>query len=88
MKYGLHAGSSVGVVKNLSFEFLDAPAGYVGGGAPRFSVDIDTNGGALTWDVSAFLAASSCNAPIGTSGWSRTDFTGRTASGCTIYVGD
>ena len=85
VKYGLHAGSSVGVVKNLSFEYLDSPAGYVGGGAPRFSVDLDTDGNG-SYDITAFLAASGCHAQIGTSGWSRADFTGRTAPGCTITM--
>jgi hypothetical protein len=80
-------GKNVADVKNLSFDFLTADA--VGhGGLPRISVVMrDTNGtGALHF---AYLGAGSeptyCGAQIGTSDWSRADFTGRTTAGCTLY---
>ena len=94
-RWGLDGGELVTRVKNLSFDFLDAPDGYVNAGAPRFSVDIDVNNDglfiqdpmdALPDDVSAFLAAFHCEAPL-TEGWARADFTGRKAPGCTIFVG-
>jgi hypothetical protein len=81
-------GKNVADVQNLSFDFLTADA--VGhGGVPRISVILrDTNGtGALHF---AYLGAGSeptyCGAQIGTSDWSRADFTGRTTAGCTLYV--
>jgi hypothetical protein len=80
-------GLPVADVKNLSFDFLTADA--VGhGGVPRISVVMrDTNGtGALHF---AYLGAGSeptyCGQQIGTSDWSRADFTGRTTAGCTLY---
>src|SRR5207342_2395771 len=66
----------VAQVKNLSFEFHNTEA--FGGGAPRFS--IQTSDG----DV-MFADAAGCNNPLGVSpSWSRADFTGRTATGCTM----
>src|SRR5205085_8770508 len=80
-------GKNVADVKNLSFDFLTADA--VGhGGLPRISVILrDTNGtGAVHI---AYLGAGSeppyCGEQIGTSDWSRADFTGRTTAGCTLY---
>jgi hypothetical protein len=82
-------GKNVADVKNLSFDFLTADA--VGhGGLPRISVILrDTNGtGALHI---AYLGAGSeptyCQEQIGTSDWSRADFTGRTTAGCSLYDG-
>jgi hypothetical protein len=83
-KWGLDGGELLGTVKNLSFEFLDAPAGYATLGAPRISVDLDTDGNG-TYDDSASLSGQHCAAPIG-GGWRRADFTGRTAVGCDIFL--
>jgi len=81
-------GVSVGNVKNLSFDFMNASpgTGYVGAGAPRISVDIDT-GGSPAAEASAFLAGSYCNTPYASPNddWSRADFTGQTAVGCTLF---
>lgn len=53
-------------VRNISFDVRTAD---IGAGAPRFSVDF-ANGDR------AFLTASTCHRPIGTSTFSRADFTG------------
>ena len=66
-------------LRNLSFEFRNTDT--FGGGAPRFSVI--TNDG----DV-AFADAAGCNNPLQVRpSWSRADFTGRKALGCTITDG-
>ena len=78
-------GKNVDRIRNLSFEVRDA--GYVGAGAPRISVEVDTNGDGAA-DVYAYLSALYCMEPIGTSGWSRADFTGRTSLGCAFYTSE
>jgi len=79
----------VGAVRNLSFEFLNAsgePSVHIGNGAPRYSVDIDA-GGDGSYDYSAFLSGFFCNEPmVEDTRWSRADFTGRTAPGCTLQA--
>ena len=79
----------VGAVRNLSFEFLNdstETAVHIGGGAPRYSVDIDTNGDG-SYDLSAFLSAFHCQAVLPENpAWSRADFTGRILPGCSIFV--
>jgi len=79
----------VGAVRNLSFDFLNdstEPSVHVGAGAPRYSVDIDTNGDG-SYDLSAFLSAFHCQAVLPENpAWSRADFTGRILPGCSIFV--
>ena len=79
----------VGAVRNLSFEFLNdstETAVHIGAGAPRYSVDIDTNGDG-SYDLSAFLSAFHCQAVLPENpAWSRADFTGRILPGCSIFV--
>ena len=73
----------IGDIRNLSFDFLNASGGgYVGGGAPRISI-VFTDG------TAAFLQASFCDTviPSGDGTWSRADFTGQTAVGCSVYSG-
>jgi len=82
-------GKLVGAVKNLSFDFQNEtanPAVHIGAGAPRYSVDIDSDGDGL-YNFSAFLSAFHCNVPLSENpGWSRADFTGRVTAGCSIFV--
>lgn len=78
-------GKAVEAVRNLSFDFLSTT--YVGAGAPRISVDVDTTGDG-TADVYAYLSALYCQEAYSGSDWSRADFTGRTAAGCSIYASD
>ena len=71
-KASLHINKSVGLIKNLSYDFA---SGEVVGGDPRISV-IFGNG-----DV-AYLSPDLCTQPIAVSGgtWSRSDFTGSNTS--------
>jgi hypothetical protein len=82
-------GKLVGQVRNLSFEFLNQsgePSVHVGNGSPRYSVDLDIDGNG-TYDFSAFLSGYYCNEPmVEDTRWSRADFTGRTAPGCTLQA--
>jgi hypothetical protein len=84
------SGQLLGNVRNLSFDFFNAEGN---GDGVRYSIPIDVNGDG-TWDYPtegyAFGAARDCREPIpsSTTGWERTDFTGRTAPGCTIYGHD
>lgn len=91
--YGLCTGIEnklVGAVRNLSFDFMNSsgnPDVHIGGGAPRYSVILDTDGDNVG-DTAAFLAAVHCNVALAEdTRWSRSDFTGRTLAGCTIFVG-
>lgn len=81
-------GKLLGQVKNLSFDFENETANpvHIGAGAPRYSVELDTDGDGIT-DVVAYLAASYCAAvmPEDTR-WSRADWTGRTLAGCQIFL--
>lgn len=78
----LNIAKPVGAVKNLSFDFLTAGGQHFTGGAPRISV-ITGGGSAL------YLAASGCNNPLSVNpDWSRADFTGRTAVGCSFSTSD
>jgi len=85
-------GKTLGQVRNLSFDFMNTsrPVSHpvhVGAGAPRYSVDLDTNGDG-SYDTSAYLAAYHCEAVlVEDPAWSRADFTGRVAAGCSIFVG-
>jgi hypothetical protein len=82
-------GKLVGEVRNLSFDFLNDtgnPDVHIGAGAPRYSVDIDANGDTV-YDFSAFMSAFYCQDVLfEDTRWSRADFTGRTAAGCSIFV--
>jgi hypothetical protein len=84
-------GVAVGNVRNLSFDFEnDNPGnGYVGAGSPRISVGIDIAGDHGI-DGYAYLSAGYCNTPYASpdDDWSRADFTGQTAAGCTIIFSD
>ena len=74
----------IGSIRNLSFDFLNASGGgYVAGGAPRISI-VFTNG------LVAFLQATYCDnvIPSGNGTWSRADWTGRTAIGCSVYTSE
>ncbi len=64
----LHVDKTADHVQNLSYDYNADPQ-YLKGGAPRISVDFQSG------DV-AFLDGSTCNRQIGTSNWSRADFTG------------
>jgi hypothetical protein len=83
------SGQSVANVRNLSFDYLTGVS--IGGGAPRFSVPIDTDNNGTT-DEYVFMAAADCTQTLNST-WSRADFTGNTAnyvagvSGCVIYEG-
>lgn len=59
---------------------------YVGAGAPRISVEVDTDADGQA-DVNAFLSAAHCQQQIGTSDWAVADFN-TTATGCSIYATD
>jgi len=82
-------GKLVGDVKNLSFDFENESANpfvHIGAGAPRYSVDLDTDGDGF-YNLSAFLSAFYCGVPLAENpGWSRADFTGRVSAGCSIFV--
>lgn len=82
-------GKLVGNVRNLSFEFLNEttePSVHVGAGAPRYSVEVDTDGDTVT-DYVAYLSAFYCGDQLSENpAWSRADFTGRVAAGCAFYT--
>ena len=77
---GAPGGTSVNGtnVRNLSFDFLNtAGGGYVGAGAPRFSVRIIEQGAEdADTDDFAFLSAFYCQGATTDTNWSRADFTG------------
>jgi hypothetical protein len=70
---------AAGSVRNLSFDFLNASGGGYVGAAPRISV-------VFTSGLVAYLEAFYCDKVIaeGDGTWSRADFTGQKAVGCTI----
>ncbi len=84
-------GRTLGQVRNLSFDFMNTsrPVSHpvhVGAGAPRISIDIDSDGDGVT-DSYAYLAAFHCDSPLPEDpAWSRADFTGRVAAGCSIFA--
>ena len=59
---------------------------YVGAGAPRISVDLDTDGNGQA-DLFAYLSAAYCQQQIGSSDWAVADFN-TTATGCAFYASD
>lgn len=79
----------LGQVRNLSFDFENETANpvHLGAGAPRYSVEVDTNGDFVT-DTVAYLAASYCTSVLPEdTRWSRADWTGRTQAGCSLFIG-
>lgn len=81
-------GKALGDVRNLSFDFLNTSSQpvHIGAGAPRYSVEIDTDGDQVA-DVYAYLAAFYCEEVLsGDPRWSRADFTGRVTAGCSIWT--
>ena len=66
-------------VGHLGFDVLTRT--YVGAGAPRISVDIDTNGDGEA-DFYAYLSAQHCKRNYAGSDWARANFTDRKAVGC------
>jgi hypothetical protein len=77
-------GKVVENVRNLSFDFRHL--NYVGAGAPRISVEVDTNDDGVA-DVYVYLSAAYC-AEVLNGAWSRADFTGRTSAGCAFYTSE
>lgn len=79
---------TLGAVKNLSFDFLNTSSQpvHVSGGSPRISVEIDSDGDGGTDEI-AYLAGVYCDNPLPEDpDWSRADFTGRVAAGCSFYA--
>lgn len=72
-------------VGHLGFDVLTRT--YVGAGAPRISVDIDTNGDRVA-DVYAYLSAQYCKRNYIGSDWARANFTERKALGCAFYTSE
>ncbi len=83
-------GKLLGQVKNLSFDFMNETGNpvHTGAGAPRYSVDLDTDGDNVA-DTYAYLSAFYCQdvMPEDTT-WSRADFTGRVSVGCGFYTSE
>lgn len=82
-------GKLLGQVKNLSFDFENETGNpvHIGAGAPRYSVELDTDGDGIA-DTVAYLSAFYCQAVLPEdTRWSRADWTGRTLAGCQIFVG-
>jgi hypothetical protein len=78
-------------VRNLSYDFLNTSTHPVhnGAGAPRISVEIDTDGDLKTTEVVAYLAGFYCEDPLAENpAWSRADFTGRVTAGCQFYTSE
>jgi hypothetical protein len=79
----------VGQARNLSFDFLNEttePSVHIGAGAPRISVDVDTDEDTVA-DYYVYLSAFYCSVPLSENpGWSRSDFTGRISAGCAFYT--
>ncbi len=71
--------------RHLSFDVRTT--GYVGAGAPRISVELDTDADGEA-DVYAYLSAAHCSKPITGSTWALADFTGHTGAGCALYASD
>ena len=87
-------GKLVTAVMNLSFEFMNLtgnPFVHISAGAPRYSVDLDTNNNGVFdtgVDVSASLAAFHCEeVRKEDTRWSRAYWTSRNAAGCSLFVG-
>jgi hypothetical protein len=72
-------------VGHLGFDVLTRT--YVGAGAPRISVDIDTNGDGEA-ELYAYLSAFHCQRNYVGSDWARANFTERKALGCAIYTNE
>jgi len=72
-------------VGHLGFDVLTRT--YVGAGAPRISVDIDTDGNGEA-DLYAYLSAFHCQRNYVGSDWARANFTERKALGCAIYTNE
>ena len=78
-------------VRNLSYDFLNTTTHpvHVGAGAPRISVEIDTDGDLSSTEVVAYLSGYYCELPLAEDpAWSRADFTGRVTAGCSIYTSE
>lgn len=60
---------------------------YVGAGAPRISVELDTDGDSVA-DVYAYLSAQYCKRNYTGSDWARSNFTDRKSVGCAFYTNE
>jgi hypothetical protein len=81
-------GKLLGQVRNLSFDYVNTSAVPVqwGGGAPRYSVGISTDGDSSP-EFYAFLEAFYCEEVLSSNPrWSRGDWTGRVLAGCTLQA--
>ena len=60
---------------------------YVGAGAPRISVELDTDGDHVA-DLYAYLSAQYCKRTYTGSDWARANFTDRKSVGCAFYTNE
>lgn len=72
-------------VGHLGFDVLTRT--YVGAGAPRISVEINTDGDADA-EIYAYLSAQYCRQNYTGSDWARANFTDRVAVGCGFYTNE
>ena len=70
---------------NFGFDVLTRT--YVGAGAPRISVGIDTDGDGVA-DFHAFLSAQYCLRNYAGSDWARANFTDRKSVGCAFFTNE
>jgi len=81
---GTHVRGPIEAARQFRFDVRTTS--YVGAGAPRISVSLDTNGD-KTADLYAYLSAQYCQQQIATSDWAVADFN-TTATGCAFYASD
>ena len=72
-------------VGHLGFDVLTRT--YVGAGAPRISVELDTDGDNVA-DLYAYLSAQYCKRTYTGSDWAKANFTNRKSVGCAFYTNE
>jgi hypothetical protein len=72
-------------VGHLGFDVLTRT--YIGAGAPRISVELDTDGDQVA-DLYAYLSAQYCKRTYTGSDWAQANFTNRKSVGCAFYTNE
>jgi hypothetical protein len=83
---GVYAGKMSGAaLSSVKFSFVSI--GDVQGGAPRWSIPIDTDGAKKTTEGYAFLDAANCGATVGDNPDSTATYVSTTNTDCKVFFG-